>query len=37
MDNAVLSFIMVAILFVDSDSWFKSIFKDMCIDLGIVY
>ena len=37
MDNVVLLFSMVAILVIDSTSSFKSIFKDMCSALGIIY
>ena len=37
MENVVLSFGMVAILVVDVNSQFKSVFKDMCTALGIIY
>ena len=37
MKNLVLLFSMVPILFVDSHSWFKSVFKDICAALGIIY
>ena len=37
MEIFVLSFGMVVILIIDADSRFKSIFKDMCAVLGIIY
>ena len=37
MENAVLLFIMVAIIFFETDIWFKNVFKDMCVALGIIY
>ena len=37
MENAILLFGMVAIFVVDADSQFKSVFKDMCAALGIIY
>ena len=37
MDNVVLSFVMVEILVVDAKIKFKSVFKDMCAALGIIY
>ena len=37
MVNVILSFSMVMITVVDSDSWFKRILKYMCADLGIIY
>ena len=37
MENVVLLFVMFAIFDVDTNSWFKSIFKDMCAALGIIY
>ena len=37
MKNFVLSFVMVAIIFIDADSRFKNLFKYMCADLGIIY
>ena len=37
MENVVLSFIMVAVFVVDTKSRFKSVFKDMCAALGIIY
>ena len=37
MDNIVLLFGMVAILVVDANGWFKSVFKDMCAAMGIIY
>ena len=35
--NVVLLFRMVVILVVDAASQFKSVFKDMCAALGIIY
>ena len=37
MENAILWFVMVVILSVDADSCFKSVFKDICADLLIIY
>ena len=37
MENVVLSFGMVEILTVDANSWFKSVFKNMCASLLIIY
>ena len=37
IENVVLSFGMVAIIDVDANSQFRSVFKDMCTALGIIY
>ena len=37
MDNAILLFVMVEILFVNDNSWFKRVFKDIFATLGIIY
>ena len=37
MENCFLSFGMVMILVVDTDSRFKIVFKDMCASLAIIY
>ena len=37
MENVVFLFGMVPILIIDSDSWFKSVFADMCTAVGIIY
>ena len=37
MENAVILFNMVAILFVNTNSWFNNVFKYMCVDLGVIY
>ena len=37
MENVVILFGMVTIIVVDSVSKFKSVFKDMCTSLGIIY
>ena len=37
MENIVILFGVVEIIAVESGSWFKRIFKDMCTSLGIIY
>ena len=37
MENFILLFVMVAILAIDVNSWFKNVFNDMCAVLGIIY
>ena len=37
MENVVILFGIVAILIVNVESWFKSVFKDICAALGIIY
>ena len=37
MENVVISFGIVAILIVNVESWFKSVFKDMYAAPGIIY
>ena len=37
MKNVVILFGVVVILIVDANSQFKSVFKDVCLSLGIVY
>ena len=37
MENVIFLFGMVAIIFVDTNSWFNKFFKYMCTALGIIY
>ena len=37
MDNFIILFSMVGIIYVDSGSWFKNVFKYMWAALGIIY